>query len=83
MLFVVSSRGQGQGFERQLQQILHEGPQLQTRGEDKAPGIPNQYQVSGHQLATQEQSPLGIELGEFFMDGDLNFLNDHMFNFGQ
>ena len=38
---------------------------------------------SNQSASTPKQSPLGIELGEFFMDRDLNFLNDHMFAFGQ
>lgn len=81
-LQAVTTKGQGLGFEFQLQGLPNGTQYLSQSGMDST--LVNGNSVYSNQSAsTPKQSPLGIELGEFFMDRDLNFLNDHMFAFGQ
>lgn len=85
ILDVVYSRGQRIGFEFQLPGVPNEKQHTTSQNsEENDTRSPNGYLTScdQHQVM-QEQSPLGIELGEFFMDRDLDFLNDQMFDFGQ
>jgi hypothetical protein len=84
MLQAVTTKGQGLGFEFQLQGLPQRTQYSSQSGNDRNSSLDNEYWPYSNQIpGTQKQSPLGIELGEFFMDSDLNFLNDHMFSFGQ
>lgn len=80
----VYSRGQRDGFEFQLPGLPNEKQYTTQNSEENNTSSLNGYLSSSDQhQVTQEQSPLGIELGEFFMDRDLDFLNDQMFDFGE
>ena len=79
----MSSRCQDLGFDFRPQEHPSGGQDLLQHGDAMSVTLSEgSFIYQNQSAAAHAQSPLGIELGEFFMDHDLNFLNDHMYTFG-
>lgn len=50
-------------------------------GSGNSGSIPGETVALGNSTFNNRHSPLGMELGEFMLDGDLNFLSSHLFEY--